>query len=373
MLAIQVNIFMVMLLSSIAVHAYFKLDRKEQVYKSFLVLILLTVLILILEILSVALNSGYYINFITVHRLVDTLGFTLAPLVPISAVLYIHKRTNKYKKISKNKIFYLSIPFVVNSILSLGSYKLNWIFGITFENVYVRGPLFFVSPITSYFYYIINLLFLYDSRKKLNKEELFILSLLTTIPAVMSIFQLYYFIYLTIWNSMAVAVMINYIFILHSQTKLDPLTGLGNRVAYNEYLASLRRKSNIVLSVVNIDLDNFKSINDIYGHHEGDKVLRLFARLLEDSFEGRGVSIRLGGDEFIVLSNENQKEVLEKYIKTLIDKINAYNERSDVPCRISFSYGMAIFTNAYNSVDELIQHSDRLMYEEKHKKKLTGI
>ena len=120
--------------------------------------------------------------------------------------------------------------------------------------------------------------------------------------------------------------------------------------------------------MVNIDLDDFKNINDVCGHHEGDKVLRLFARQLEDVFEGKGVSIRLGGDEFIVLINENQKEVLEKYIKTLIDKINAYNETSDMPYRINFSYGMTIFNNAYNSIDEFIQHSDKLMYMEKQKK-----
>ncbi len=184
----------------------------------------------------------------------------------------------------------------------------------------------------------------------------------------MSHFQLYYFVYLTIWNSIAIAVIINYIFIIHSRTTLDPLTGLGNRVAYNQYLESLRRKSNIVLSVVNIDLDDFKNINDVCGHHEGDKVLRLFARQLEDVFEGKGVSIRLGGDEFIVLINENQREVVEKYVTALIDKISAYNEKSAKPYHIKFSYGMTIFNDAYDSIDELIQHSDKLMYEEKQKK-----
>ena len=368
MLAIQMNIFMVILLSSIAVHAYFKLGIKRQVHRLFLVLLLLTIVILILEILSVLLNSSEHIDFIIAHKLVDTLGFTLSPLVAIYAALYVYKRTNKYKKININKFFWLSVPFVVNSIISLGSYNFNWIFGITNENMYVRGPLFLVSPMTTFFYYLINLLFLYDSRKKLNKEELLILSLLTIIPAVLSIFQLYYFIYLTIWNSVAIAVVINYIFIIHTQTKLDPLTGLGNRAAYDEYLASLRRKNNIVLSVVNIDLDDFKSINDIFGHHEGDKVLKLFARQLEAVFEGKGVSIRMGGDEFIVLIHENQREIVEKYIKKLIDRINAYNERSDLSYHIKFSYGMTIFNNTYNSIYELIQHSDKLMYEEKKKK-----
>jgi len=367
MLVIQMNIFMVMLLSSIAAHAYFKLDRKEQVHRLFLVLILLTILILILEIISVALNSGYYINFIIAHRLVDTLGFTLAPLVPIMAVLYVYKRANKYKSININKFFLLSVPFMINGIFSLGSFNFNWIFSISATNMYLRGPLFLVSPLTCYFYYLMNLLFLYDSRKKFFKEELLILGTLSIIPAVLSVFQLHYFIYLTIWNSTAIAI-INYIFVVHSQTRIDPLTGLGNRVAYNEYLANLRKKSNIILAVVNIDLDEFKSINDVYGHREGDKVLRLFARQLEDVFKEQGVSLRLGGDEFIVLINENQKEVLDNYMKTLIDKINAYNEISGMSYNIKFSYGMTVFDNMYGSIDELIHHSDKLMYEEKRKK-----
>jgi len=372
MLAIQMNIFMAVLLSSIAVHAYFKLDRKEQVHRIFLGLMLFTILILILEILSVVLNSGYDINFIIAHKLVDTLGFTLSPLVPMSAVLYVYKRTNKYEKVSKKKCFWLSVPFVISSIISLGSYNFNWVFQITNENVYVRGPLFIVAPMTSCFYYMINLGFLYNKRKKLNKEELLILSLLALIPGVMSVFQLQYVIYLTIWNSMAIAVLINYIYIVHSQIKFDPLTRLGNRVAYNEYLASLRNKSNIVLAVISIDLDNFKIINDVCGHHEGDKALMAFSRQLEYVFVGKGVAIRLGGDEFIVLINENQREVLEKYITALIDNMNGYNESSGLPYSITFSYGMTIFNNEYHSIHELIQHSDELMYEEKRKKRIDG-
>lgn len=359
---------MVILLISIATHTYFNFDRKEPVHRFFFILIVLTVLILILEILSVLLNSGYYINFMTTHKLVDTLGFALTPWIPIVAALYVYKRTNKYKKIKMANLYWLEIPLVVCSFISLGSYHYNWIFSITNENIYVRGPLFFVVPMTVFFYYVVNLLFLYDSRNKLHKQELVILSLLSIIPAAMSIFQLHYFIYLTIWNSTAISIVINYIFFVHGQTKIDPLTGLGNRLAYDECLAILDKKSNIVLSVVNIDLDDFKSINDIYGHHEGDKVLRVFARELRNVFEEKGVPIRVGGDEFVVLISENNKKILENYIKILTGKINAYNEKSDMPYRISFSYGMTIYDDKYNNVHELVQHSDKLMYEEKQYK-----
>jgi diguanylate cyclase (GGDEF)-like protein len=368
MLAIQLNIFMVMLLLSIAVHACFKLNRKDKAHRLLLILICLTTFILILEILSVVLNSSDYIDFIVTQKVVDTLGFALAPLVPIVATLYAYKRINRYKRISIEKFSWLAVPAVVNGILSLGSYHHNWVFSITNENIYVRGPLWLVSPMTSYFYYVIHLLFLYSNRNKLNKEELIVISSLTLIPAVLSIFQLYYFIYLTIWNSVGLAVVINYIYIMHDQAKRDPLTGLGNRMAYDEYLAIWNRKSNSVLSVVNIDLDDFKNINDAFGHQEGDKVLKFFARQLEEVFGGIGVAIRLGGDEFILLLQERRRERLEKYVKSLNDKIDEYNQNNNMSYHIQFSCGIAIFDDSYDNIYEFMQSSDKLMYEEKQKK-----
>ncbi|MPN18967.1 putative diguanylate cyclase DgcC [bioreactor metagenome] len=155
---------------------------------------------------------------------------------------------------------------------------------------------------------------------------------------------------------------------MHEQAKRDPLTGLGNRMAYDEYLTIWNRKSNITLSVINIDLDGFKNINDVYGHQEGDEVLKFFARKLEEVFGGIGFAIRWGGDEFILLLNEKRRERLEKYVKMLNDKIDAYNDSNDMPYRIQFSCGIAIFDDSFDNVYDFIRHSDKLMYQEKQKK-----
>ena len=194
------------------------------------------------------------------------------------------------------------------------------------------------------------------------------LSLLILSPGVLSVFQLYFFVYLTLWNSIAIAVVVNYILIVQSQIKIDPLTRLGNRAAYDDQLEILSRKENLVLTVVNIDLDNFKTINDTYGHQEGDKVLKIFAGHIKEVFDGKGVSIRLGGDEFIVLVNENRREVVETYIETLKGNMKAYNKNSGMPYQIKFSYGMAIFNSSYKDVHELVRYSDKLMYQEKNKR-----
>lgn len=359
---------MIILLTGIIIHAYFNLDQKERANKLFFRSMFLTLIILFLEILSVVLNSGFDPRFITAHKMVNTLGFTLAPLVPIYAVLYVYKRINPSQRVPKNKLFWLSAPFLANSVLSLGSYHYNWVFMITDQNMYLRGPLWSISPLSCYFYHILNSVILYKNRKKINQEELFTFSMLFVVPGVLSIIQLFHFVYLTIWNSVAIAVMINYVFIINNQTRIDPLTKLGNRLAYNKYIANLRRNGNIVLSVINIDLDNFKTINDLCGHYQGDEVLKAFAKQLKGVFEN-GVLIRWGGDEFIVLLHENRREVLEKYLKTLRDRVNKYNDQSDLPYKINFSYGIATFNNAYQSIDDLIRYSDKLMYEEKQRKR----
>ena len=370
MIEVQVDAFMVLLLVSIAVHAYLKFDRKEPVHQLFFALIMLTITILLLEILSVILNNAAYKNYLVLHKLVDTAGFTLAPFIPMLATLYVYKRTNRYMRFKISKFFWLGVPAVCNVVASLGSYHYNWIFSITGENLYARGPLFFISPICIFFYYGLLLWFLYDSRKKINDEELITLSLLSGIPLLLSAFQLYYFVYFTMWNSLAIAVVMNYVFILHNQTKIDPLTGLGNRLAYEECLVNLSRK-NRALSVVNIDLDDFKNINNQYGHHEGDKVLQEFARELKTVFEDIGVPIRVGGDEFIVWVRDNNSAAIETYMKSLAERVNEYNKSMNRPYKISFSYGTTVLNEQCHDLQELVRHSDRMMYEEKQRKQMA--
>lgn len=114
---------MTILLAGIIIHAYFNLDKKEKVNRLFVGLMFLTLIISFLEILSVLLNSGVDIRFITAHKMVDTLGFALTPLVPIVVVLYVYNRTNPYQKVSPKKLyrFYQVGPASSGELLKAGS------------------------------------------------------------------------------------------------------------------------------------------------------------------------------------------------------------------------------------------------------------
>lgn len=75
MLSIQLNLFMLLLLFVLVIHAYFRLDPKRTGHQLFFLLLVLTIVILVLEICSVLLNSGWYKDLIVAHKVVDTLGF----------------------------------------------------------------------------------------------------------------------------------------------------------------------------------------------------------------------------------------------------------------------------------------------------------
>lgn len=373
MIAVQLNIFMVILLLSIAVHAYLSFDRSDRAKMSFGMLIWITISVLILEICSVLLNSASYKNLIVVHKMVDSAGFFIAPLVSATAALHVYHRIKRQAMIRAAKNYWLSLPLIVNAFFALGSFHFNWIFHITDDNLYVRGPLFLLSPLAVFFYYGLILWLLYTNRHKIIKSELFSLALLAVFPMLLSVFQLYYFVYLTIWNSLAIAVTINYMFLLHNQTRVDPLTGLGNRLAHDEYLAAMSRKSKPELAVVNIDLDDFKNINNAYGHHEGDRVLKVFAQELKSVFAGFGEPIRVGGDEFIIWVQSNDRELIESYLKKLTNRLGSEKPLRHLPFPVRFSYGITVFHDGYDSLQEFVQHSDRLMYEAKHKKRLRSL
>lgn len=264
---------------------------------------------------------------------------------------------------------WLAIPCCVNGVLALTSYFWPVLFYITDDNTYMRGTLFFMSPLISYFYYFFHLVFLYRNRKRMNKETVVVLGSLSALPAFLSVLQLQYFVYLTIWNSVALALVVNYIFIMYSQAKYDRLTGLGNRLTYEECLAGFCGESHALLSVINIDLDDFKQINDLFGHQEGDRALKFFAEQLKTVFAENGEAIRLGGDEFIILLRERRNDKLEAYMKNLKERVELFNRHNAMLYNLQFSYGMAVFDRSYGDIYEFIRHSDRLMYEAKQRKR----
>ena len=137
------------------------------------------------------------------------------------------------------------------------------------------------------------------------------------------------------------------------ELKNDKLTGLKIRTDLENYLLFLNKKSIFVLC----DLDDFKDINDTYGHQVGDEVLKLFGRIIKENISNNDYAARYGGEEFLIIfNNDNIKKV-----KSIIYKINQELIRKSKKMHISFSAGIAIYNND-KKISDTIRKADLALY-----------
>lgn len=160
---------------------------------------------------------------------------------------------------------------------------------------------------------------------------------------------------------------------LYRMSITDELTNINNRRGFlilleQQIKIANRNKEKVFLFI--IDLDDFKKINDNYGHNEGDRVLKETANILKKTFRESDIIARMGGDEFAVLSLENNHQYADSIVNRLKDKINTYNDKSKNSYKLSVSVGFACYDYQNPcSMDEVIAKADKQMYEEKKKKK----
>ncbi len=160
---------------------------------------------------------------------------------------------------------------------------------------------------------------------------------------------------------------------LESQVITDSLTGLPNRKALEDELKrafNRSKRSGSLLAVCVLDLDNFKPINDIYGHEAGDDALKVISNRLKLSLRNIDFIARVGGDEFVVLIEDlDSKEAIYPALERIEKAVKApISLSSGDEVSVGISIGVRIFDpkqDDINNEDELIRYADQAMYEAK--------
>jgi diguanylate cyclase (GGDEF)-like protein len=114
-------------------------------------------------------------------------------------------------------------------------------------------------------------------------------------------------------------------------------------------------------------LDDFKSINDTYGHAVGDYIIRKAAKSIQDSVRSIDIAARMGGDEFIVMLSQAEKKELTKIVERI--QVTLSREMKEHRWALTISVGMVTFRDMKLSLDEMISVTDKLMYKVKSKGK----
>ena len=164
---------------------------------------------------------------------------------------------------------------------------------------------------------------------------------------------------------------------LRSLSLIDDLTGLYNRRGFadlGEQYLKLARRSGRGVTMVFVDLDRFKTINDSLGHHVGDRALLKVADILRATFRRSDIIARLGGDEFGVLALEAADESSESLVERLRERVDDFNDSSPEPYQLSVSIGMAHHDDDPRvRLEDMVAEADAAMYREKHGKRASAM
>lgn len=148
----------------------------------------------------------------------------------------------------------------------------------------------------------------------------------------------------------------------------DELTGLldrrGFRISLEPVFGSFERGTVNSISVVHVDLNDFKPVNDQLGHHAGDEVLQVFARILSETTRSTDIVARMGGDEFIIvlpdIEEKNVYKIITRAKKQLKNHRYSFSEKPEYQkINLSFSYGVHVYTDTKTPFTEVLKSAER--------------
>jgi diguanylate cyclase (GGDEF)-like protein len=158
---------------------------------------------------------------------------------------------------------------------------------------------------------------------------------------------------------------------MKQQANIDMLTGLYNRRFLEDYarkLFAIARRREQPVGMIMLDIDHLKSFNDVYGHEIGDRILRHFAKTVTASMRETNLAARYGGEEFVVILPDTSAKscalVAERIRKAVMTMVVPSNSEKPLP-QLTVSIGVAAFPEHGHTLEEVIQASDKALYESK--------
>ncbi len=339
----------------------------------FLFIVWGNLIILILESLSWLLDgtSGlvwrwiiYSINYI----------YLVCNIIPaICWLCYLDYQLYGSIKRLKKRMYYFQ-PAIIFAIVLLITMKSGFIFFLDKSNSYARGPGFLVFYIINYSVPVYAIIFTITRKKSVEKRLLSIILTFCIIPIIGGFLQLIFYGLSIAWPSMVLAVLITYLFLELQQETRDYLTGLNNRQQIDEWISYRIRRydKHGDFTLVMIDLNDFKYINDNFGHDEGDNALIIFSDILSRSLKRRDMVARFAGDEFVIVLETGEEDEMEAIISRIDQLLIEYMGKEKLSYKLSFSYGSVVYNSESSkktTYQDLLREADSSMYKNKRNKK----
>lgn len=299
-----------------------------------------------------ALNSAY---------------FLLQPLPVSLGLMYLFSLFREKRFTYGERALFL-LPFFAGAALVAANCFTGLVFTIDGNNAYRRGPGVFLYAAINYSYIVPAFALVMRHRDIIKRRTLLTVLAYTIIPCAGSLAQLICYGIVTTWPTYALAILIAYIFLESRRSDRDYLTGVLNRQSFDTrvYKRMARAKHLGPFALVIVDIDRFKTINDAFGHDKGDEILQVASGILSHSIAGTDTLARYGGDEFIMLIETSDEQVVHGIIRRFDANIEEWSRRDPAGFALSLSAGFALYNPLkHASYKELFKEADAALFSRK--------
>ncbi len=364
---LDINIISFLVLSIFLYLAVKRLDLSDKLNRWYVYISSVILLQILIETSTVLMNRIDTSFFITMSYILHTMLFIIGPICAYAwfyfMVYYVINKDEVLfiiKLISKILLF-ISITFSILSPIN------GWIFSVSEGNVYMRGPLFIYFMSVPYIYLLAATTYVYIYRNRVLKQEKPLLYIYGLLPIVGGVAQILVYGVLLVWSSIAFTLVFAYVFLIERTTQIDYLSQAITRESFFRNIdRQIARSSQDNYGMVFLDMNKLKKINDEFGHSEGDIAIQNTVRLIKECLNNNEWVVRMGGDEFLIVLNIDNHDLLQSRINDINKSFDDYNHNSNKPYKLSFSYGADIFKAENYELEAFIRKLDQQMYLSKN-------
>jgi len=366
-LAVFSELILVFLMISVTRDNHGRTDEARQ-RDLFLLLLAITFVEVITDILS-RLDS-ISVGFYDVYAAANMMLFILNPIVMVVWMMYVCEQLSVERKVKKTAQMVSGALCIVNAVISLATPFSGLIYYFDADGIYHRGPLYLITVFSMLTMAAYTEILMIKYRKNMDSRHFYAFQFFLLTPLAASFLQILVYGYAFALNATVFSELIVFVYTLNNNLDCDYLTGLYNRRKLDNYLHRKIRaadKSHSFAAIL-LDINNFKEINDEFGHPEGDAALVSAAGILRTVTRADTMIARYGGDEFCIVVDIDRQSDFEALLKRIKENTILYKQIGDQVIKISFSLGGEIYDPSSGmSFSEFQAHIDKAMYEDKQR------
>jgi len=364
---IIINVYAMAVLLIIYIQYVKKQEKEFLQYKIYVIMLKMTIFLLVIDVLS-RLNGSPNTIYVYINHISNFIIYALNLVIPSLWIVYVHDQVLQEEKHTKRLIFSLVLLNVINIVVVIFSQFFGWFYYIDAENIYHRSPFFLIPVAMIAFLIVTAFIIVAKNKNKIERKNYASLIFFAIPPLAGVLLQAVFYGFSLMLNSLTISMLVVFVNMQNHNMYTDYLTGVNNRKKLDLYLRGKINSSieNRTFSAIMIDVNDFKTINDTFGHDAGDDALKICVKLLDSCIEEGDFIARFGGDEFCVILNTFDESLLKETVYRIKNCFDKYNQSIIHPYKLEISIGYAVYDyESLMKIEDFQKKLDVLMYKNK--------